>query len=220
MRVIVATDDALLREVTRRTLTAVTDVRVRTVGDVESLVSVAGKFAGAVALTSCVLADQSVLHVIPTLLAIGCRTLLLTDDPDESAVTAALLAGAAGSVCARDCDRAELLAAVRAVGRGDAVLHPSAASVVLSEWRRMAFAEDVAAAGPPAGQALTRREQQVLDAIGDGLTATAIGRRLEISARTVESHKRRIFSKLGAADQAQAVDVAVRHGLLPKAGKC
>ena len=65
---------------------------------------------------------------------------------------------------------------------------------------------------------LSARESSVLQAVSAGATSKETGVRLGISTRTVENHKRRIFLKLGARNQAQAVAVAARAGMLPLAG--
>lgn len=61
---------------------------------------------------------------------------------------------------------------------------------------------------------LTRREIEVLALIGAGCTTREVSRRLDISAKTVENHKQRIFGKLGVQNQAHAVAVGMRSGLL------
>jgi DNA-binding CsgD family transcriptional regulator len=61
---------------------------------------------------------------------------------------------------------------------------------------------------------LTDRELGVLSLVGAGLTSAQISRRLQISHKTVENHKQRIFAKLGVQNQAHAVSVALRAGLL------
>ncbi len=65
---------------------------------------------------------------------------------------------------------------------------------------------------------LSARESSILQAVSSGATSKETGQRLGISTRTVENHKRRIFLKLGARNQAQAVAVAARAGMLPLAG--
>jgi DNA-binding NarL/FixJ family response regulator len=69
---------------------------------------------------------------------------------------------------------------------------------------------------PPAFEALplTDREQAVLEHLSAGVTSADIARLLSISPRTVENYKRRLFTKLGAATQAQAVAIALRTGLV------
>ena len=61
---------------------------------------------------------------------------------------------------------------------------------------------------------MTARERDVLEAMAEGLGAKAIARRLGVAVKTVESHKFRIFEKLGVHTQAHAVAVAIHHGLL------
>src|SRR5213078_1893180 len=61
---------------------------------------------------------------------------------------------------------------------------------------------------------LTEREREVLRLVGMGSTTREISGRLGISAKTVENHKHRIFSKLGVHNQAHAVSIAVRKGLI------
>jgi two-component system invasion response regulator UvrY len=65
---------------------------------------------------------------------------------------------------------------------------------------------------------LSRREVEVLDAIGTGATARHVAMQMGISAKTVENYKQRIFTKLGVQNQAHAVAVAVRHGLIDPSG--
>lgn len=70
--------------------------------------------------------------------------------------------------------------------------------------------------GPGGGTlGLTRREQQVLELIADGLTAEAIGRRLRVSPRTVAKHQERMYRKFGTSDRLTTVLRAQRLGLLP-----
>jgi DNA-binding CsgD family transcriptional regulator len=65
---------------------------------------------------------------------------------------------------------------------------------------------------------LSARETGILRSVASGATCREIGEEFGISTRTVENHKRRIFLKLGVHNQAQAVAVAARTGLLPAAG--
>lgn len=70
------------------------------------------------------------------------------------------------------------------------------------------------APGPGRARVLTTRELEVLRAVAAGLTSQAIGARLGISPKTVESHKSRVIAKLGVRNRAQAVALAARRGLL------
>lgn len=97
----------------------------------------------------------------------------------------------------------ELLAAVRSVRHGE-VTGPVSNVINLDERR---------------STTLTRREVEVLDAIGSGATTRSVAVRMGISPKTVENHKQRIFSKLGVQNQAHAVAIAVRQGLLDPSGR-
>jgi DNA-binding NarL/FixJ family response regulator len=68
--------------------------------------------------------------------------------------------------------------------------------------------------GEPRPRTLTPRERTVLTLIGAGCTSHAVGRQMNISQKTVENHKQRIFQKLGVQNQAHAVSVAIREGLI------
>jgi DNA-binding NarL/FixJ family response regulator len=70
------------------------------------------------------------------------------------------------------------------------------------------------AAGDPMGAVLTGRELTILNLVGAGFTSREISAQLAISHKTVENHKQRIFGKLGVQNQAHAVSVAMRRGLM------
>jgi DNA-binding CsgD family transcriptional regulator len=92
-----------------------------------------------------------------------------------------------------------LLARVRGVRHAGQIVE-SAVNVISLDERRSSV--------------LTRREIEVLDAIGGGSTTRDVAMQMGISPKTVENHKQRIFSKLGVQNQAHAVAVAVRQGLV------
>lgn len=72
----------------------------------------------------------------------------------------------------------------------------------------------MSAAPPPGGRRLTPREQAVLGLISMGCTSQEIALRLNISRKTVDNHKQRMFAKLAVQNQAHAVAVAIRRGML------
>ena len=72
----------------------------------------------------------------------------------------------------------------------------------------------VSPSGSAVDMALTGRETTVLTLVGAGCTSREISHRLEISHKTVENHKQRIFKKLGVQNQAHAVSVAMRRGMI------
>jgi DNA-binding NarL/FixJ family response regulator len=135
------------------------------------------------------------------------RVLVLTTfDLDEYAF-GALQAGASGFLL-KDAPRHDLVAAVRAVRRGDAILAPRATRLLIEAY---AAAPQPAASAVPDG--LTERERDVFAAIGRGLTNTEIAAELFLSESTVKTHVGRVLAKLGARDRVHLVILAHRMGL-------
>lgn len=138
------------------------------------------------------------------------RVLILTTfDPDEY-VYKALRAGASGFVL-KDIPPEELIAAVRVVADGGALLSPSITRRLIGR-----FAEHLAVDTKLSSrlERLTGREREVLAAIARGLNNTEIAEELFIGAATVKSHVSSILAKLGLRDRAQAVVFAYESGLV------
>ena len=142
----------------------------------------------------------------------GPPILVLTTFDDDEMLSGALRAGAAGFIL-KDSSAEDLIRAVRTVAEGASWLDPAVTARVLSRYRESPDA--VAAATPSAdGTPLTTREQEVLHAIGCGLSNTEIADALYISELTVKSHIGRVFVKLGLRDRAAAVVYAFDHGIV------
>ena len=138
------------------------------------------------------------------------RVLILTTfDPDEY-VYRALRAGASGFVL-KDIPPAELVAAVRTVADGGALLAPSITRRLIGQ-----FAERLAVDSALSGrlERLTEREREVVTAISRGSSNAEIGEELFIGAATVKSHVSSILTKLGLRDRAQIVVFAYESGLV------
>ncbi|WP_306335526.1 response regulator transcription factor [Streptomyces sp. KL118A] len=147
------------------------------------------------------------------------RVLVLTTFDLDEYVYGALRAGASGFLL-KDSGPERLLAAVAAVGGGDALFAPSVTRRLVE-----AFARQTAGPGaeegetPPDLGVLTLREVEVLKLIARGLTNADIAERLYISEATVKTHLNRTMSKLDLDSRAQAVVVAYETGLVtPGAG--
>jgi DNA-binding NarL/FixJ family response regulator len=130
------------------------------------------------------------------------RVLVLTTYDTDSHVLPAIEAGATGYLL-KDAPRAELLRAVRAAARGEAVLSPSVATRLMSRFRAPS------GAGP-----LSQRELEVLELVAAGTTNREAAARLFISEATVKTHLLNIYAKLGVSDRAAAVAEAFNRGLL------
>ena len=135
--------------------------------------------------------------------------ILTTFDPDEY-VYQALKAGASAFVL-KDIPRTELVAAVRTVADGGALLAPSITKRMIERFAQRLGADTAAASRL---ERLTERECEVLTAIGRGLNNSEISEELYIGAATVKSHINSIFTKLGLRDRAQAVVFAYESSLV------
>jgi DNA-binding CsgD family transcriptional regulator len=136
--------------------------------------------------------------------------ILTTFDLDEY-VLDALRAGASGFLL-KDVPPEDLVAAIRVVARGDALLAPTVTRRLLD---RMAGRLPGVATRPLALAELTDRETEILAAAADGETAAQTGERLFLSSETVKGYRKRIIAKLGARNGTHAVALALRSGLLP-----
>ncbi|MCG2621815.1 response regulator transcription factor [Arthrobacter sp. I2-34] len=147
----------------------------------------------------------------------GARIIILTTfDLDEYAF-AGLQAGASAFLL-KDVAPAELVAAVRLVASGDAVVAPRVTQRLLETYVRGLPAGTGAGAPPPQRDPLlddlTPREQEVLEAIAEGLSNAEIAHRFFLSEATVKTHVRRILAKLHLRDRVQAVVYAYETGLV------
>ncbi|MEU4997694.1 response regulator transcription factor [Streptomyces sp. NPDC021622] len=141
------------------------------------------------------------------------RVLVLTTFDLDEYVYGALRAGASGFLL-KDSGPERLLAAVAAVGCGDALFAPSVTCRLVEAFARQAGADGAPSQPPPDLQALTLREVEVLKLIARGLSNADIADRLYISEATVKTHLNRTMSKLDLDSRAQAVVVAYETGLV------
>jgi DNA-binding NarL/FixJ family response regulator len=135
---------------------------------------------------------------------------LTTVDLDEY-VYAALRAGAAGFLL-KDAGPAELVAAIRAVHTGDAVVAPGPTRRLLDRFLPVIAAPQ--ATGTERLDVLTEREREVLEAVGRGLNNTEIAATFFVAEATVKTHIGRILAKLGLRDRVQMVVLAYETGLV------
>ncbi|HWC80519.1 MAG TPA: response regulator transcription factor [Pseudonocardiaceae bacterium] len=132
----------------------------------------------------------------------GTGVLVLTMFEDSDSLFAAMRAGARGYLL-KGSSPEEILGAVRAIGRGQAVFGPSVAGQLLAYFsgRRAVF------------PGLTDREREVLALVADGYGNATIARTLSVAPKTVRNHVSSIFAKLHVANRAEAIVQARRAGL-------
>ncbi|HEU4355306.1 MAG TPA: response regulator transcription factor [Actinomycetota bacterium] len=211
IRVLVADDQALMRTGFRMILDAQEDIEV--VGE-------AMDGADAIRQFERLRPDVVVMDVrMPTMDGIEAtrrlsaaeppaRVLILTTFDLDEYVYEALRAGASGFLL-KDRPSEELVAAVRVIAAGEALLAPSVTRRLIEEFARRP------AAGPPAGlEELTEREREVLVLMAQGLSNAEIAGSLFVAETTVKTHVGRVLQKLRLRDRAQAVVLAYESGLI------
>jgi DNA-binding NarL/FixJ family response regulator len=210
-RLLVADDQAVVRLGFRALLDSQQDLDV---------VGVASDGREAVALASRLHPDVALMDVrMPVLDGIGAtrqlrelpqppRVLIMTTFDLDEYVYEALRAGASGFLL-KDATPEEILAAVRVVGGGEALLAPAVTSRLIAE-----FASRAALVPPPGLASLTPREHEILLLVGRGMANGEIAARLYLAEQTVKSHVSSILFKLGLRDRVQAVILAYESGLI------
>lgn len=133
------------------------------------------------------------------------RLVMVTSLVDERLVLKAVEAGCAGFVT-KDRTVDELVAAIRSVADGEALISPVMLNKVLRQIRRRSEGS--------IGADLSEREREVLQYVCDGMTNPAIAERLHVSHNTVRSHVQNILSKLQVHSKLEAAAVATRAGLV------
>ncbi|MEU1371610.1 response regulator transcription factor [Streptomyces sp. NPDC005803] len=140
------------------------------------------------------------------------RILVLTTFDLDEYVHAALRAGASGFLL-KDARPEELLAGIRAVAGGDAVIAPALTRRILDEYAKHVPVSRFDVREDPRLGTLTDREREILVAIGKGWTNGEIAARFVVSESTVKTHVGRVLAKIGARDRVQAVIFAYDLGL-------
>jgi DNA-binding NarL/FixJ family response regulator len=145
-----------------------------------------------------------------------CKVLILTTFDLDDYVYAGLRAGASGFLL-KDTQPADLVAAIRTIASGEAVLAPAATSRLVRQFAATANPGDLTRPGDGGAQirqALTDREQDVFSRIAAGMSNSEIAASLFLSEGTVKIHVGRILAKLGLRDRVQAVVLAYESRLI------
>ena len=212
IRVIVVDDQQLVRAGFRVILDAEPDISVvAEAGDGEAAIDATRSFHPDVVLMDIRMPNLDGLAASRAILAeTGSRVLILTTFGSDEHVYAALRAGASGFLL-KDAPSEQLVAAVRSVARGDALIDPAITKRLIG---RFIHATRPALELPPELVSLTPRERDVLRQLAHGLSNAEIAARLVIEESTVKTHVTRILVKLGLRDRVQAVVVAYESGFV------
>jgi DNA-binding NarL/FixJ family response regulator len=216
IRVLVADDQSMVRAGFRMLLSGEPDIEV--VAEASNgleAIDKADRFHPNVVLMDIRMPELDGLEATRRILAAdpAARVLVLTTFDLDEYVYEALRAGASGFVL-KDDPPEQLLAAIRVVAGGEALLSPAITKRVITQFTRTPRP-----APPPAVEELTEREMDVLRLIARGLSNAEIGGELYISDTTVKTHITHILQKLDLRDRVQAVVLAHETGLFDADGR-
>jgi DNA-binding NarL/FixJ family response regulator len=213
LSVLIVDDQALVRAGFRMILDAEEDIDVAgEAADGADAVAEARRLKPDVILMDVRMPQVDGIEATRRVLADGLDTkvvMLTTFDMDEY-VYDALRAGASGFLL-KDVPPEQLVAGIRAVAQGDALLAPSVTRRVIEEFVRRPPAS--VQTMPPEVAELTARELEVLQLVAKGLSNAEIAKELFVSETTVKTHVARVLTKLAVRDRVQAVVLAYECGL-------
>ena len=215
VRVLIADDQAMVRAGFRLILKPHQDIEVvGEAGDGREAVDTARALGPDVLLMDIRMPGLDGLEATRQLLGSAPRTpvrvLILTTFDLDSYVYEALRAGASGFLL-KDAPPEQLVAGIRTVASGDALLAPSITRRLIEGFIRRPPAHRVEGDGL---EELTPREREVLQLLGQGLSNAELADQLYVSEATVKTHVARVFSKLGLRDRVHAVVFAYETGLV------
>ncbi len=210
IRLLIADDHGVLRAGLRALLNAEPDMQViGEAADGQVALRLAAELGPDVVLLDLNMPGLGGLEVTRQIKAIapGARVLILTFHEDEALLREAIQAGAGGYITKRAIE-SELINAVRAVYQGDLYVHPSMTRALLANQASAPMADKDLI------EQLTPREIEVLRYIAKGYANRQIAETLNISVRTVESHRANLMDKLDLRGRVELVRYAKEHGLL------
>lgn len=203
LRVLLGEDHAVVREGTREILEQ--DAAIEVVGEAEdgiAAVDLARELRPDVVLLDVALPEINGIEATRRIRLAESPpyVLLLSAYDDQDYVVSAIEAGASGYLL-KTASSQDVLAAIRAVARGEIVLHPVAAQRLVARSHE-------------SGPALSERELEVLRKAATGMATREIAEAMSLSMRTVEAHFTSVFNKLGTANRAEAIATAAARGWL------
>ncbi|HET6663006.1 MAG TPA: response regulator transcription factor [Acidimicrobiales bacterium] len=216
IRVAISDDHPVVRQGLRSFLEAQGFEVVGEAADGDEAVRLVERTGPDVLLTDVVMPGVDGIETIRRLRAAGSSVgiLVLTSFSGAEQVIPAIQAGADGYML-KDAGPDALDGAIRAVHRGEPLLAPEAAAVVMAKVAGTADPETPAGAGAvhPDLERLTAREREVLAGLGRGLSNRQLAAELYVSEKTVKTHVSNVLAKLRLGDRTQAALFAVRVGL-------
>jgi DNA-binding NarL/FixJ family response regulator len=212
IKVVLVDDHKLVREGFRKLLESESTIEV--VGEADNgrtAVELTRKLHPAVVLMDISLPDINGIDAIRQIKEIvpEAQILVLSMYSTKRFVTEALGAGAGGYLL-KDAAARELIEAVRAVADGKVYLSPAIAGVIVQDYQRRSSSPQ-----PGADGQISPREHQVIRLVAEGKNTKEIAFLLDLSVKTVESHRAQLMKKLNLRSVADMVKYAIREGLTP-----
>jgi len=206
LRLMLVDDHRMLREGLRRALEAEGFLVVGEANDGQEALRMALEKKPDVILMDVSMPDVDGIEATRSIMQADARQriVMLTMHMDREVIDRAIRSGAVGYLT-KDCSIAEVADAVRMAANGDMALSPKLAELMLTEARNLDSGDE---------RLITRREEEVLQLIADGLSTPEVAAKLYISQKTVKNHLASIYEKLNARDRTQAVLTAVRMGIV------
>jgi len=136
------------------------------------------------------------------------RVLVLSMHENEEYIRQVLASGAMGYIL-KDAGAEELVAAIRTVQRGEAVLSPAITRLVIEDYLRWGDLQP-----QNSSNGLTPREREILQLIAEGYSNKEIGEILCISIRTVQAHRTNLMQKLDLHDRSELIKYAIRKKII------
>ena len=207
-RVLLADDHTMLRQSLRRALSEHGLDIVGEAGDGEEAAQLAIELAPDVVLMDVsmpVLDGVEATRIIRDR-APAVQVVILTMHADKGVLDRAIRAGAVGYLV-KDCTMEEVVRTVQQAASGETTLSAELAEAMLAEAVQPM-------AGVPTESIITKREEEVLQLIAEGLSTTEVATRLFISVKTVKNHLASVYQKLDSRDRTQAVVRAVKMGII------
>lgn len=208
-RVLIADDHAIMRDGIRALLTASEDMEVvGEAADGKEAIEKTQELAPDVVIMDLSMPRMDGLEAIRRIhkKQPQVKTLVLTQHDNQEYVLSVVRAGAAGFL-PKKAVSSDLMAALRALRKGESFLYPQAASVLISNYLQRSTAIDPY-------DSLTAREREVLKLVAEGHTSRKIAELLYLSTKTITSHRNKLMQKLNLHNRSDLVRYAVRHGVV------
>ena len=210
IRILLADDHGIIREGLRALLAKQNGMEVVAEADNgRSAVQLAKKLPPTVAVIDVSMPDLNGFEATRQIVASvpGVKVLALSMHSDKRYVSEMLKAGASGYLL-KDCAFEEVSHAIAAVLRGEVYLSPRIVGVVIADYLNQSAGQETT---PDA--ALSAREREVLQLIAEGRTTKQIAVSLNVSPKTIETHRHQIMEKLDMHSVAELTKYAIRQGL-------